>query len=385
MTDTSEFEAYIEFLQSKSAMKIGARNSAADQATIQKLHDLTGKLGAKCNTHEMLKDDNAPQDADKSIDLEGEETEDNDIVVIEEIDDGMKRNFDRGVGGGTDRDKMPSGDFAGPKNKQGKRTFPIKTPKDVHDAAGLAGHAANPDKVRKRITAIAHRKGPSFVAQLPKSWTSGKALNFSYVKSVGLLLPDDELSEQLAVKSVGVDTIRHPVFIWGHPEKIDVEHEYFDRQTNFWDDQLKNYTRPLTWDHMQDDTMKSSPVIGKTVEFEDDEVGRWAISQLDRAHRYRKAVDMLIEKGALGSSSDTALQYVIRQPTKSGATYIKQWPWFASALTTTPAEPRTIQGVDYFKSLGVDFQFPEATDNEQARALETTLRAMKQSLELSME
>lgn len=78
-----------------------------------------------------------------------------------------KRDFDRGVGGGTDRDKIPAGDFAGP-----DRSFPIVTPKDVADAAGLAGHASDPDAVRARIRSIAHRKGPEFVAQIPDSWTS---------------------------------------------------------------------------------------------------------------------------------------------------------------------------------------------------------------------
>lgn len=78
-----------------------------------------------------------------------------------------KRDFDRGVGGGTDRDKLPDSDFADPKN----RKYPIVSPSDVSDAAGLAGHAADPTAVRQRIISIAHRKGPSFVAELPDSWT----------------------------------------------------------------------------------------------------------------------------------------------------------------------------------------------------------------------
>jgi hypothetical protein len=77
-----------------------------------------------------------------------------------------KRQFDAGVGGGVDRDKLPASDFAGP-----NRTFPIVTPGDVSDAGSLIGHADNPAEVRSRIMSIAHRKGPEFVAAIPDAWT----------------------------------------------------------------------------------------------------------------------------------------------------------------------------------------------------------------------
>lgn len=76
-----------------------------------------------------------------------------------------KRNFDAGVGGGVDRDKLPAEDFAGP-----NRTYPIVTPKDVHDAGTLIGHAADQDAVKNKIKAIARRKGPEFEARIPASW-----------------------------------------------------------------------------------------------------------------------------------------------------------------------------------------------------------------------
>ena len=65
-----------------------------------------------------------------------------------------KRDFDRGVGGGVDRDKLPDSDFAGP-----HRSFPIVNQSDVSDALRLVGHADDPDAVRARIHAIARRKG----------------------------------------------------------------------------------------------------------------------------------------------------------------------------------------------------------------------------------
>lgn len=60
-----------------------------------------------------------------------------------------------------DREKIPEEDFAGP-----GRTYPIVTQGDVHDAAKLIGHAADPAAVKAKVKAIAKRKGFS----LPESW-----------------------------------------------------------------------------------------------------------------------------------------------------------------------------------------------------------------------
>lgn len=65
-----------------------------------------------------------------------------------------KRDFDPGVGGGVDRDKLDESDFAGP-----HRSFPIVNESDVSDALRLVHHAADPAAVRARIHAIARRKG----------------------------------------------------------------------------------------------------------------------------------------------------------------------------------------------------------------------------------
>jgi hypothetical protein len=81
------------------------------------------------------------------------------------------KNVDPNVGGGVDRDKLPASDFAG-KN----RSFPIKTPQDVADAASSIGRAGkdnfSTDQLKKNIIRIAKRKGASFVAKLPKVWRS---------------------------------------------------------------------------------------------------------------------------------------------------------------------------------------------------------------------
>jgi hypothetical protein len=65
-----------------------------------------------------------------------------------------KRDFDPGVGGGVDRDKLGESDFAGP-----HRSFPVVNQSDVSDALHLVGHADDPAAVRARIHDIARRKG----------------------------------------------------------------------------------------------------------------------------------------------------------------------------------------------------------------------------------
>lgn len=93
-----------------------------------------------------------------------------------------KRDMDPDVGGGVDRDKIPAEDFAGV-----DRSFPIVTPKDVHDAALSLGRARgqDTDKIKSRIISIARRKGDAFVAQLPDEW-KGKAVAATVTEIMGV-------------------------------------------------------------------------------------------------------------------------------------------------------------------------------------------------------
>jgi hypothetical protein len=198
-----------------------------------------------------------------------------------------------------------------------------------------------------------------------------KSLNLSYIKSMGW----DELPD-CAVKSIGKDEIQGYTALWGNPGRVDLDREYFTPETDFWDSVLKG-NRPLTWDHAQDSETKSDPIIGDIVKMGDDKVGRWYVAKLKRAHAYRAAVDQLIADKAVGTSSDSAPQYVLRERTGK-AVWLKRWPLFAAALTEVPCEPRQVATVDYFKSLGVVMPDPMAPD-EQVRA---EVEAMKRRYEM---
>jgi hypothetical protein len=200
-------------------------------------------------------------------------------------------------------------------------------------------------------------------AEEPKEEPKEEKSLGAYAKSLGLTIPADTL----AVKSIGADEIRGYSHLWGSERLTDIEVEYFTKSTDFWDKTLGKQIRPLTWDHAQDAEFKASPVIGSIVDFGDDEVGRWYVARLDRAHRYRSAVDALIKSGKLGTSSDSAPQYVERVKTGK-STWLKTWPFFAAALTDQPCEPRMLTdgSIEYLKSLGISL--PDAPD--MARELE---------------
>lgn len=204
------------------------------------------------------------------------------------------------------------------------------------------------DEVEREISPMEQLE--DYLEELPAK------MNLFYVKSLGLdYLPD------LAVKSIGEDEIQGYITLWGSPKITDVEAEYFTPETNFWDANLKNagYKMPLTWDHAQDKSMTADPRIGTIEQTGDDEIGRWYVAKLDRSHRYRKAIDKLINEGKLGTSSDSAPQYVERQKTGK-STWLKTWPLFAAALTDTPAEPRMIGNINFLKSLGI--ALPDSSD-----------------------
>lgn len=199
-----------------------------------------------------------------------------------------------------------------------------------------------------------YREALAHLRALEANVDDAKSVDLRYIKALGIDKPEQFFSDIVAVKSVGADEIKGYLALWGNPDRVDLEGDYFTKSTDFWDNVL-GVPRPLTWNHGQDrDTFKSADVIGQITAIGDDEVGRFYTAMLDRSHQYRKAVDKLIGQRALGTSSDSAPQYVIREQTGKSH-WLKQWPLFAGALTDVPAEPRMIGSVDYFKGLGVKF------------------------------
>lgn len=134
----------------------------------------------------------------------------------------------------------------------------------------------------------------------------------------------------LAIKRVAPDTVEGLAIPYGK----DTDGEHFDAETDLCLDWFGKSGRPTIYDHGLDELDAS--VIGRQIEYEERPDGRWAQAQLARNHRYRKAVDGLIEQGGLGFSSG-AMPHLVKIDRKSGR--IERWPWVELSLTPIPAHP----------------------------------------------
>lgn len=252
-------------------------------------------------------------------------------------------------------------------------------PRDVRQIASIMQQLARyvADEASEIIQAIDAKASASStdVANDPfaPAMLSARVLSLGYVKSLHLPIDEERAKDLFAAKSIGPNRIRAYSHLWGDPQLVDVEAEFFTPESDFWDEALKSLRRPLTYDHAQEEATKSAPIVGFIDGFGDDEIGRWYEAELEKNHRYRKAVDRLISQRALGSSSDSAPQYVVRKSAKNGATWLAVWPWFACALTPTPAEPRMFtDGSPVFKSV-LD-QCAKSIDSRMGRSAELNSR-----------
>jgi hypothetical protein len=150
----------------------------------------------------------------------------------------------------------------------------------------------------------------------------------------------DEQPVERAVKFVGPDTIEGLAFPFG---SYDTDGEKFTKTTDLCADWFPD-GRPLLYNHGLDKAHRGIKV-GQQTDYEERESGIWAQSQLAANAKYRKRIDELIEKGALGYSSGAYAHLA----TKNSAGEITRWPWVELSLTPFPAHPETL-GVHYIKS-----------------------------------
>jgi hypothetical protein len=168
-----------------------------------------------------------------------------------------------------------------------------------------------------------------------------------------------------AIKFVGPDRIEGLAF----PFTTDLDDERFTADTDLCVEWFGKGGRPLLYDHGLDDAMKTV-VMGRQDDFELRDEGIWAQSTLDKHAQYRKAVDKLIEQGALGYSSGAMAHLA----TKSANGDITRWPWVELSMTPTPANPDTL-GVHYVKS-AVAFEHMAAADIVIPDPLKAALKAL---------
>lgn len=269
--------------------------------------------------------------------------------------------------GGKKRDDLKDEDFAGP-----NRSYPIMTAKDVKDAARLIGKADDPEAVKKRIIAIAKRKG--FEDAIPPFWrgaTKGE-------EEIPL-----EMVEGGAIKSIGDgDTVGGYAVLFGSADTPDMSNyrDYFTKKTDFWIKRF-GWPRPMTYHHGMDKDTRDDPIVGEWTKARVDDVGIWLEGQLDQAHKYHGAIKELVRRGFLKLSSDSAPQWVVRERQPNGTHEIKRWPLLTASPTVSPAEPR-LSGISFkalLDELGMEEEQESATkatdtdDRQRAILLEAAL------------
>lgn len=145
-------------------------------------------------------------------------------------------------------------------------------------------------------------------------------------------------SADMAVKRVSPDVVEGLAIPFGGLfAGKDVDGEQFTKDTDLCLDWFGKSGRPVLYDHGLHRAMKSS-VIGRQTDYELREEGLFARAELYRHARFRKAVDELIERGALGWSSGAMPHLVEPYPNakRAGGVY-RRWPWVELSLTPIPA------------------------------------------------
>jgi len=217
-----------------------------------------------------------------------------------------------------ERDKMPAEDFAGP-----RQSFPIRNQQDVHDAARLIGHADDPEAVKRRIIAIAKRKG----FKIPDAWMEGG-------KSMG----DYRITLGPAVKAMGDGRISGYLVTWGSEATKDAEGEWFTPETDFDTDFPARAS--VYYHHGMD------PAIGRQRlthgAMEADDFGIRIDAQLNVRDPKQAAIYRKVEKGELGWSSGS-LSHITLPPRENPGGAIRQWPLGHDAsLTWIPSDRRNV-------------------------------------------
>ncbi len=269
--------------------------------------------------------------------------------------------------------------FADAKNKK----YPIDTEDHIRAAWNYISKDAN-----------AAKYDPDEVAQIKAKIVSAwkKTIDKAGPPSAGKAVDDAWLHiDGGAIKAADGDTIGGLAVLYATKSTHDLEKDFYDKDTDLWLNHW-GWPRPITYHHGMDAGTRDDPVIGHWTKATVTDEGVWLEGQLDRAHRYYKAVKELARRGYLKISSDSGPQWVIREPQSNGANYIKRWPLVTASVTVTPMEPRMfpVEVKAFLAELGyeaIENESPEAIKSELARhddAQASDERARRLLLELDI-
>lgn len=241
------------------------------------------------------------------------------------------------------------GGFAGP-----DQSFPIASAADVADAWGLAGHADDPDAIRRKIISIARKYG--WLSGLPASareWAADNGINLG--KTLGKTLGD-------ALKAIGTTDdkrwliVENHIVLFGNENTKDLVGEWFDEETELESDYTKSIGRlAIDFEHGLrvdgDDAPGRDDILGYTdwTTAKKTDSGWLVQSMLDRRNKYVEMFEPLIAERMIGTSSEAAAESVVVEDTGR----IRSWPLIRNSLTVEPCEPGMLSGnaLTAYKSL----------------------------------
>lgn len=326
------------------AIKAGRRNNAGDQATLDAAYEMAGELqdalaALGANTGE--EDDELPDAEDEGM---------------EDMAGKAQRTF-----GGKERADIEDSDFAGP-----DRTYPIMTAQDVKDAARLIGKAADPEAVKRKIIAIAKRKG--FADAIPEAWLGATKKSLA-TKGIEFLDDDTAILEGYSVKAIGQADgwVGGYLVRFGGDGDLSEWRDMFTKQTDFG-----RATKSDVWVHH-----RMLPGVGKRrltnqAEIGMDDEGVFIKHLLDLRSAYERKLYELAQADKLGWSSGTAPHLVDRKALGDGRHQIDQWPLGLDAsYTPMPAgglgvEARAGAMKSLFADAGIDLLHAIYDDNPEA-------------------
>jgi len=144
----------------------------------------------------------------------------------------------------------------------------------------------------------------------------------------------------LKTLSVDDESIRvaNYMILFGDEKSKDLDGEYFTAETDIESEYTKSGRLYVDWEHRYDKKGPGDAIMG-VIDWatkKADEIGIWVERTLDRRNAYVQAIEPLLEKGIIGTSSESIPGKT--EVLKNGQ--ITKWPLRRDSLTVMPAEPR---------------------------------------------
>ncbi len=138
------------------------------------------------------------------------------------------------------------------------------------------------------------------------------------------------------IKALGDGKIGGHLVLYGSPDQLDFEGDFFTAETDF--DLTEGKDTAIYYSHGLDKNLKQTKLGRGTLKADD--LGIWIEAQLELRDQYEEFVYGMVEAGKLGWSSGTAPHLMAREEAEKGF-HITAWPLGVDAsLTPMPADPR---------------------------------------------